>query len=218
MPRVGQRRVTSSNRAALIVLAIALTGCERGCLLRWFTEQQGDVKPTPEARGQSIDLGGIDCADGLMRCTAGVVEASRVGHLPATCGQRAKGEKRATECICPWDAVRHCTSGCADEQQTILATDLDAGASQMCKPLSPFARPILPEDHVSIDVCADDGITCRDAIVSKCVAPASPSQPMAKCIFGCAIGLSLADDEDGPTTNPDGLVSILCQHSAAERP
>lgn len=212
MARLGQRLAT-------MLFAIALAGCERGCLTRWIAENKDGVKPTPSVRGQELDLNGVDCADGLLRCSAGTVETSRVSHLPARCANAVKGEKRATECVCPWDAIAHCTSGCADENRTVIATDLDGGASQMCKPLQPFARPVLPEDHASVDVCADDGITCRDGIVSVCVAAASPSRPIAHCIFGCAASLTLADsDEDGPTANPDGPVSILCQHSAAERP
>lgn len=207
----------------MMLFAAAFTGCERGCLMRGWTEKQEG--PPPSASGQTtpLDLRGVDCADGLLRCNGGVIETSLVGHLPAKClanernERRMRSEKAPAECICPWSAIGQCRSGCANDNLEIVATDLDAGASQMCKPLQPYARPILPEDHASIEVCADDGISCRDGIVTTCVA-ASPSRPIAHCIFGCALGVSLAEEpEDGPAANPDGFVSILCKHSDAER-
>ena len=108
------------------------------------------------------------------------------------------------------------TCACAFEGAEISATT-EGGAPQLCHPLSPVARPVIGSDDASIDVCAEEGTTCREGIVRVCDAPAAVSRPVAYCIFGCATGLQLLETEDGPTKNLDGVISILCRHVDAER-
>jgi hypothetical protein len=206
------------RRAALFLLVVALAGCERGCLARWLsgdgegTYAGGSSPTTP--RDHAIDLSGTDCSDGLLRCQHGQVEASRTGHLSARCGEGQSPEKKASECVCPWEVLTSCT--CAIEGVEISAMP-DAGARQLCRPVEPVARPVLASDDASVTVCADEGTTCREGLVRVCDAPAAVSRTVAYCIFGCAAGVELVETEDGPAANLAGVISILCRHSDAER-
>lgn len=199
------------RRLALLGLSLALAGCERGCLARWLRGEEALGSSHPEP---SMDLGGTDCSDGLLRCEHGRVEASRIAHLSARCGEGQSPEKKASECTCPWDVVRSCS--CLVEGVEISAS-IDAGARQLCRPEHPVARPVLGADDASVEVCTDEGVSCRESIVRVCDAPASPSRAVARCIYGCATGVQVVETEDGPTKNLDGAVSILCQRSDAER-
>lgn len=206
------------RRAALVVLCVALAGCERGCLARWLSgdgEGMGSPERSPgESRRSALDLTGTDCSDGLLRCQQGQVEASRVAHVSARCGEGQSPEKKASECTCPWDVVLSCA--CAIEGVEISAT-IDAGARQLCRPSSPVARPVLGSDDASVNVCAEEGTSCREGIVRLCDAPAAVSRPVAYCIFGCATGVQVVETEDGPGANLDGVISILCRRGDAER-
>lgn len=212
------------RRVALMLSVLALAGCERGCLMRWMNERSGDgvgegrgVDPSSSAPAGGFELTGTDCSDGLLRCSAGTVEASRVAHLSATCRKGPIPEKSGSPCACPWDVVEHCASGCADESVEVMSLAGDAGARQLCRPTTPIARPVLAADDASIDICADDGITCRDGIVRACDAAGAAARPLARCLFGCAPGVAIDVEGDGPTKNPAGLIAILCQRSDAER-
>jgi hypothetical protein len=199
------------RKVALVLFALALGGCERGCLARWLAGEEKSAEP---ARERGLDLSGTDCSDGLLRCQNGQVEASRIGHVPATCGQGLSPEKKASACTCPWDLVETCA--CAVEGIEIASTS-DAGARQLCAPREPVARPVLASDDASVEVCAEEGIRCRDSVVRVCDGPAAASRPVAWCIFGCASGIQVLETEDGPAVNPGGAVPILCRRSDAER-
>ncbi|MBX3230929.1 MAG: hypothetical protein KIT84_36330 [Labilithrix sp.] len=204
------------RRVALAVLAVVLGGCERGCLARWLAEQESSPEPAAStARG--IDLTGTDCSDGLLRCRAGAVEASRVAHLPGSCVKGVNPEKTGAACVCPWDVVATCASGCADEEVEVTSSS-DVVARQLCRPATPVARPVLGEDDASIDVCSDDGFTCRASIVRACDGAGMASRPLARCIHGCALDVAVEIAGDGPARNPAGVIAILCRRSDAERP
>jgi hypothetical protein len=179
----------------------------------------GDVtstsgSPSTTRKDHAIDMSGTDCSDGLLRCQHGQVEASRTSHLSARCGEGQSPEKKASECVCPWDVVASCA--CAIEGVEISALP-DVGARQLCRPEQPVARPALASDDASVTVCADEGTTCREGFVRVCDGPASVSRTVAYCIFGCATGIQLVETDDGPAANLDGVISILCQRSDAER-
>lgn len=205
------------RRGGLCLFVLALAGCERGCLARYLTSEDprgGSTATGREDDGKHrIDLTGTDCSDGLLRCEQGRVEASRAGHVSARCGEGQSPEKKASECTCPWDVVMTCA--CAIEGME-MSGEPDSGARQLCRPEQAAARPVLGSDDASVDVCADEGITCREGLVRVCDAPASVSRPVAYCIYGCAPHLSLLETQDGPTKNLDGVISILCRHSDAE--
>jgi len=205
------------RRAALVVLAVALAGCERGCLTRWMNERSSEVDPASSAPARGFDLSGTDCSDGLLRCTAGTVEASRVAHLPGSCIKGPTPEKQGSPCACPWEVVDRCASGCADERLEVTIVRSDAGVRQLCRPDQPVARPVLDADDASIDICADDGIQCREGIVRMCDGSGSASRLVARCLYGCALDVAVESEGDGPTKNPAGVISILCRRSDAER-
>ncbi|MDF2692756.1 MAG: hypothetical protein K0S65_1139 [Labilithrix sp.] len=204
-----------------LALALGVSGCERGCLSRWLGDRGvGGNSPEGsggEAPGRALDLSGVDCSDGLLRCIDGRVEASRAAHL--RCDPSKKGE---SACTCPWETFTRCTSGCASEGLEAIGAASDAGAAQLCRPDEPVARPVLPGDAVAIDVCVNEGVTCVDGIIRFCEAHGQPARPIAACLNGCQshVGIDfaqLAPADPGARTNPDGVVSILCRRDHAER-
>jgi hypothetical protein len=189
--------------------------------MRWLTsDEPGVAGGENDPKTAHADLAGTDCSDGLLRCAGGEVEASRIAHLPARCGQVKKSrspEKTDTECACPWDPITHCRTGCGAEGVEVTGAKSDANGFQLCRPEQPSARPVLGSDDASVDVCSEASTTCRDGIVRMCSGAGQAARNVAYCIFGCAPGLSVDDEGDGPAANPDGLISILCRRSDAER-
>lgn len=207
----------------MLALVLFVSGCERGCLSRWLAERgvgggapEGSGGAAPPGKPRTLDLSGTDCSDGLLRCTGGRVEASRAAHLPHPCGAARMGE-REPACQCPWDVVGACPSGCASDGLEAIGAPTDAGVAQLCRPDVPVARPVLPGDPIPIDICAHEGVACVDGIVRTCEAPGQPVRALAMCLDGCQRHVGIDDVDPGALTNPDGLVSILCQRGHAER-
>ena len=196
---------------------MATTGCQRGCLMTWLEEHQVGVSAPqthPSARQRGLDLSGLDCPDGLLRCAEGHVEASRIAQIPQPCG--GPGEKAA--CACPWDVVYTCGSGCAAEGIEVVATP-DAGP-QLCRPPQPVARPPLPTDLGAADICNTEGVSCIAQLVRLCTETGRPVRPLGYCIHGCQTGVavdgfptSAAPSPSGPGEPKalDGMLSILCR-------
>lgn len=162
-------------------------------------------------RNPRVDLFGTDCSDGLLRCVDGRVEASRAAWLPDPCG--SPGQEKPGACACPWDWIGQCSNGCVADGLEVLATP-DAGASQLCRPSAPIARPLLPGEGGQVEICATEGFTCVDQIVRHCERTGQPVRMLGLCLFGCRHGVAV---EHGEAVNPDGLVAILCQRDDAER-
>jgi hypothetical protein len=190
----------------LWVTLFVLAGCERGCLVK------KDEARSSGGGGGGIDLSGTDCSDGMVRCTAGRIEASRVAHLPHPCGDPGALEKRGG-CTCPWDVIGQCGSGCAEDGLEVIASR-DAGALKVCRPDGPVARAILPGDPFEPEVCPSEGIQCVDGIIRRCDAAGRPSRAIAYCLAGCDPGIAI---DHGDSTNPDGVSMILCRRPHAER-
>lgn len=212
----------SVSGGTLLALVLAVSGCERGCLAQWLGERgigggtpEGSGGAAPQGKSRTLDLSGTDCSDGLLRCRDGHVEASRAAHLLHPCGGRKSGE-RGPACECPWDLVATCPSGCASEGLEVLGAATDAGTAQLCRPDAPVARPVLPGDPIGADICAAAGVACVDGIVRICEATGQPTRALATCLHGCQPHVGI-DIEPGESTNPDGLVSILCLRGHAER-
>ena len=205
------------HAARLAAFVVLLGGCERGCLMTWLTQNGGGAPGgTGGAAPKGMDLAGTDCSDGLLRCVDGRVEASRIAHLPSPCG--LGGVERPSACICPWDTVARCA--CAADGLEVVAAPTDAGIEQLCKAHGPVARPVLPEDSVTVDVCAQSGVSCVDGAIRICPASGQPSRPVAVCTWGCQTSISLVDDATEPPgepRDPDGVLSILCRRGDAER-
>lgn len=193
-----------STTIVLLAAALAL-GCERSCL--------GPRREAPESGGAS--LGGTDCSDGLARCVEGRVEASRLAHLPHPCGSMKEGRN---ECVCPWETVGICASGCAAEGVVAIA-DADAGVRQLCRApaaLGAIARPPLPGDPVFLAprICNDVFVACIEGAVRRCDGAGSPEQVFAVCLHGCDPGIAI---DHGESVIGDGAAAILCRRAHAER-
>jgi hypothetical protein len=230
-----------------LALLFSLSACQRGCLSTWLTSRGFGSRPggsLTDARAAGFDLGGTDCSDGLARCVAGRVEISRAAHLPYPCVDPGTSpEHHTAACECPWEEIAKCTSGCALEGFTALATE-DA-ADQLCRPLLPVARPITPADPPG-GVCADEGVACVDGFIRSCEGPSRPVRLLAACLEGCdaRIGVPSGDVDDPPKAgvaplrgiddvdevdtehalgsigspaHPSELSAILCRRNHAER-
>ena len=206
------RVAVSLARSTFLVLACG--GCQRGCLTAWLIEHGAAGQPPATAS----PLDGIDCSDGLLRCTEGRVEASELAHLSSPCG-RPDLPERGKACVCPWRVLGECRAGCAEDGLEVNVSG-DAGLDQLCVSLVPIARPVLPEDHVTVSVCADSAIRCTDGIVRSCEGPGLPERALARCVLGCEPGISLDMAEapaPGGRASSDGRVTTLCRHVDAER-
>jgi hypothetical protein len=209
------------------VLALALTGCERGCLSTWLSEHglgdRSHAPMSPAGEPRAVDLSGIDCSDGLLRCVEGHVEASRAAHLPYPCGaasQGVEGRQGQSErggCACPWELVNTCTAGCAEDGLEVIAAASDGAptsawgwkdsAAQLCRPEEPVARDIVPGDmpvgagdRAVGEICSDEGVACRDGIVRVCDRRGQPMRAVGRCLYGCATQIAL-DDADTDITH-----------------
>lgn len=197
-------------RLVTFVLAIGCAGCEHGCVARWLAERGGSERSEAPSH-VSEALFGTDCSDGLARCVDGTVEASRAGTVPHPCG--APGVEQEGACACAWEPVARCPAGCAAEGLEIAASP-DAAADQLCRPLTPNARALLPGEAPAPEVCAAEGVACADGLVRVCDGPGLPMRPIAVCLAGCHPGIGIVHGE--PATL-DGTVSILCRRDHAER-
>lgn len=201
----------------IALAAVALGGCERGCLASWLSDR-GVGGATPESAGrgtpaQPLDLGGIDCSDGLLRCIEGQVEASRLAHIPNSCVKTGGAEKRGGSCTCPWDSVAVCPSGCVEDGVEIVAWP-DAGSLQLCRPEGAVARPLSPAESASTEICASEGFACVNEVVRLCERPGQPVRLLGRCLNGCQTHIEI---DPGETMNPNGVLSILCRRDHAER-
>jgi hypothetical protein len=207
-----------------VVAALLTAGCERGCLATWLGER-GIGGATPDGTGprgpgtsSPFDLSGVDCSDGLLRCTEGRVEASRAAQLPSSCADpsRSTGKnpsEKGASCTCPWEPVATCPSGCVEDGLEIVGWP-DAGWPQLCRPETDVARPLLAVEEQGVQICAREGYACEGGIVRLCTRPGQPVQLLAKCLYGCQPDVEV---DPGETKNLNGVLAILCRRDHAER-
>lgn len=195
-------RSRTSRAAILAVLALGLSACERGCLMRRTAETRDAAR--------SFDLGGTDCSDGLARCVAGRVETSLGGHVPSPC--TAQRERPGT-CECAWAPAATCDAGCVEDGIEVVAAP-EVARVQLCAPAEPTVRPLSPGELASVAICADEGASCVDGLVRACAARGQPARLLGACVYGCALGI---DVEPGDLLTSDGPAGILCRHAHAER-
>ena len=169
--------------------ALALSGCERGCLSTWW---ESHTKPQPVITGsQPGEHPG--CVSGFTRCMNGGIQASR----------DAPNVKCTPEgCACPWNAVGKCDHGCVEEGVAFELPE-DAGAAQLCAP--EHAADVVADGEIAMDAgeiaCEMEGYRCSEGIVSSCAAPKA-----ARCVHGCAKLDELAVDVDDLRT----AALVLC--------
>ncbi|MBX3192732.1 MAG: hypothetical protein KF819_37460 [Labilithrix sp.] len=204
----------------IALLALALSGCERGCAGSWLAQQGSSPSSGGEGPGGSAArdaasalLEGTDCGDGLARCVEGRLESSLAAHLPHPCRETERGR-----CVCPWESIGRCAAGCVRSGLEIVATP-EVARAQLCRPEIPVLRALLPADVARVEICGEEGTSCVDGIVRVCAARGQPVRPVAACAFGCAIGVGIdpADLEPGGSPIADGPAPILCRRADAER-
>ena len=151
-----------------------------------------------------LTLNGIDCSDGLARCTGGMVEVSRAYHYPDPCHGP---EER---CRCPWERIDECAQGCAaDGVEQVMPGEL--AAKQLCalpagQSTEGIARPLTVDaGPPPLGTCdSEAGYRCVGSVVVAC----GPSpQRLATCIRGCAREGEALDDEG---VGVAGVLAILC--------
>ncbi|MGH7279999.1 MAG: hypothetical protein ACRELY_00625 [Polyangiaceae bacterium] len=152
-----------------LALALALCGCERGCLSTWW--QSHTRQPPPITGSQPDEHPG--CVAGFSRCMGGELQASR----------DAPNVKCTPEgCACPWDAVGKCDHGCVQEG-VAFELGADAGALQLCAPER--VADVIADGEIVLDAgeiaCEMEGYRCADGVVSSCATPKA-----ARCLHGCA--------------------------------
>jgi len=155
-----------------------------------------------------LPLQGVDCPDGLARCSDGVVQASRAFSYPIPCPGPPE------RCTCPWDNLASCARGCSAEGIEIAMARAHA-LEQLCAPSAAnvFARP--PPLHVEPQAasCQGEHYRCAAGIVVACgeedAGATETTVPLAACLRGCAEEGVTIDDEG---VSRDAAVAILCAH------
>jgi len=149
----------------------------------------------------SAPLNAIDCADGLARCSAGMVEVSRRTSLPWPC--RGTPE----QCACPWERVDGCARRCvADGVEVVVPKDRAAG--QLCETAADAGPVTTPASQGETPRGCDEGqaYRCEGDVVTAC----RENAVVARCLRGCVAEGSGLDD-DVPVDR-EGAAAILCSH------
>jgi hypothetical protein len=140
----------------------------------------------------------VDCPDGLARCEAGVVSASRLGTIHLPCNAPPP------RCTCPWEVIARCAYGCAAEGVELVVDRSQAG-TQLCVPApdaGAFARPTLPAAAAS--PCEEgQRYTCRAGLTVECASGTT----VGLCTNGCAAEGAAIDDD---RVSREAAFAILC--------
>jgi hypothetical protein len=143
-------------------------------------------------------MNAVDCPDGLARCEAGEVSASRLGTVRLPCNAPPP------RCSCPWDVIGRCEYGCTAESVEILV-DRTLAATQLCAPgpdAGAFARPTLPARAAT--PCEEgQRYACRGGLMVECASGIT----VGWCTHGCfSEGAAIDDDR----VSREAVYAILC--------
>lgn len=204
----------TAGRLGVVALALALAGCQRGCLARWLAEHGfGSSPDTPGAVGPTARAP-APCPAGLARCSAGVVRVSTAYTPPAGCSPEG--------CKCPWADAQRCAFGCSAENVEIEMPEASAKV-QLCAP-SPGEEPryartlgpteqdaaVMADDDAEVEaICEVERWRCANGAVSAC--DSGQAKPLAACVHGCVDGEGMIV-EDVPASS---ALAILCARSPA---
>ncbi|HEX7664756.1 MAG TPA: hypothetical protein VF407_09600 [Polyangiaceae bacterium] len=166
----------------LTVFLLALCGCERGCLAKWW---EGHVKTTDEKPPQLTGTPNeehVGCVAGFVRCMGGKIQVSKdAPNAPCT----------PEGCLCPWEDTGTCAQCVVDGVPFEL--EADAGA-QLCAPENE-TTVILSHERSVLDAgdvgCEKEGFFCANGVVSSCETP-----ELVRCTHGCAFAEDLSVDVD----------------------
>jgi hypothetical protein len=204
----------SRGALGLLLLALSLAGCQRGCL-REKVDEAVDRK-----HGVAAPLAQVDCPDGLARCVEGVVQSSRLYAYSVPCAASPEA------CTCPWERVTICARGCAAED-VILPIPAAAAADQLCAPsgavLAPAAAPMLAPtappspsstapvpwtSPTDLRACEGERFRCSGGQVNGC----EPTvHVIGRCLLGCAVEDATVEDEQ---VTDRQAADVLCRHAA----
>jgi hypothetical protein len=184
--------------AAVLGVAVASAACERGCGRTWLGAHGVGEAPPPGAPA-SLPLRGLDCPDGLARCTDGNVEASRLAMIAQPC----RGPESV--CACPWEPAGVCDGRCvADGLELVI--ERDAAAAQLCAPVGRAFDLPAAGDRLAPPGC-DEGqlYRCAARVVTDCL----HRRAIGSCLRGCfAEGASIEDEVGG--ISREAALAILC--------
>lgn len=175
------RRATS-----LLLFALAVTGCQRGCLATWITEQ--GPQPNGSNDPRVAPLTSTDCSDGLVRCHAGLAQASKAGAIAQGCHATPEDPHA---CECPFVNVATCADGCVVEDVTLVGAD----ATRTCAPPATVEVATLPVAQLAA-ICDGEGarFRCEHGAVFACAD--GGAVPVAVCARGCVVDREELDDEE----------------------
>jgi hypothetical protein len=154
------------------------------------------VADDPSPRG-SFPLTGVDCPDGLARCSGGIVETSRLASIP----QRCNGPPE--RCGCPWERAGDCDRTCvADGVEFVVPHD--RAISQLCAPApdEPLSMP-APPDVVAFACDEGERYRCQSGLVVACAGNAV----IGRCVRACVFDVQSVDDD---SVSREGAFAILC--------
>jgi hypothetical protein len=192
--------VASAASAVLAALALALGGCERGCAREWLAER--GLGPPGGGIPGPMPVNATDCPDGIARCEEGTVSASRLATIPMPC----RGP--AADCMCPWDPVGECATGCVADGVEVVV-ERGAATTQLCsapRDARPYAVPSMPvPPAASNDPPCDEGdrYRCAGGRIVECAS----GRAVGQCLRGCFTDGSSIDDD---AVNREAAFAILC--------
>ena len=186
--------------ATVLYVALAPAACEPGCGRAWLgAHGVGGAPSQPGGTPAILPLRGLDCPDGLARCTEGTVEASSLAVIAQPC----RGPESA--CACPWEPVGACERGCVADRLEIII-ERDAAAAQLCAPVGHAFVPPAVGDSLAPPGC-DEGqlYRCAARVVADCL----HRRAIGSCLRGCfAEGASIEDDVGD--LSREAALAILC--------
>ncbi len=181
--------MSAASRALVLALAVAVAGCERGCLTRRADELGG------RTAASAFAVTGTDCPPGVARCRDGNVEVAIAGHVPAACAGEA--------CRCPYRFELRCPRDCASPGAEI-AMEPALARAQLCAAVDrSFAAPPV----ATADVSCEGAYRCRAGQVVQC-----GQRAVARCVFGCA-----TDDALDEAPSDEAAVDVLCARALVDR-
>lgn len=140
----------------------------------------------------------VDCPDGLARCEASVVSASRLATVARACTAPPSG------CSCPWEVVGQCPRGCAaDGVQVVVERAL--ATAQLCAPGADAGVLADPVSGMSGNAGCEEGETyrCSAGLVLECPSGAA----LGRCVRGCYVDGAAIQDEG---VQREAAFAILC--------
>ena len=143
-------------------------------------------------------MNGVDCPDGLARCTGGLVEASRLAILPQPC--RGSPE----QCTCPWERLAECHRGCVADGLEVVV-EREKASAQLCAPEADAGATARILAVTSPSGCEEEDLfRCAGGAVVSC----SESAVVAICARGCSVeGASI---DRGQPVSREAAFAILC--------